>query len=701
MDMLSIKKFKKKLFFSALFVFSLLFLSVVQNAQAATVTESGVIQANQNDGIWGEPYHGSDTPYITSASKFDGKRVMIIQESQTSYGTYDQFSINGQTIGWLDKKVFGSINQVLYNKTVDYTGQIVAKDNDGVWSDPYLGDGSSYLTSGKQFSGQEVKIVREAQTEYGIYYQFEANGKIIGWLDKNAFGSISQVVYNKTVDYTGQITAKSNDGIWNNPYLGSLTSYVAQGTQYNGRQVKIIREAQTTYGTYYQFTVNNQVIGWLDKSAFGPISQIIYNNAVNYGGQITAGNNDGIWDQPYLGGGTSYVASGSQYNGRQVKIIREAQTTYGTYYQFSIDGQTVGWLDEKAFRSISDVSYNNEVNYSGKITAGSNDGIWSEPYLGGGTSYVAPASQYNGWQVKVAREAQTTYGTYYQFSIGGKVIGWLDKRALILGDNTYNDQPVYYTGRIIAGDTDGIWTEPYNTPGTKYVASGRSFYGKVVQIIHETQTDHGTYYLFQIDGQTIGWLDKNAFDSVQSMTFTGIDLKIASNITATDIQNYFNARHPDSLLKNYAQDFIDAQNQYGVNAQYLVAHAIWETGWGNSNLATYKHNIYGFGAYDGSPFASAYYFPTIQDCINYVASYIRNNYLNSDGKYYSATYGATLQGMNEHYATDTNWSAGIASVMNSMEALDPVYYTNTPELSSVLKDTNQYGTDIPVGQPTP
>ncbi|MGI8385425.1 Ig-like domain-containing protein [Robertmurraya sp. P23] len=179
------------------------------------------------------------------------------------------------------------------------------------------------------------------------------------------------------------------------------------------------------------------------------------------------------------------------------------------------------------------------------------------------------------------------------------------------------------------------------------------------------------------------------------------NLKKPANITASEIVDFFNRRSPNSPLKDYAQSFIDAQNKYGVNAQYLVAHAIWETGWGGSDLRNYKHNLFGYGAYDVCPFTCGYYFPNGPESILKVAYQIRSNYLDSTGSYYYAEHGPTLTGMNVKYATDQNWKNGIANLMQSIKPYDFSYYSNAKELPITASAPKEYGREIPSGQPYP
>lgn len=76
-------------------------------------------------------------------------------------------------------------------------------------------------------------------------------------------------------------------------------------------------------------------------------------------------------------------------------------------------------------------------------------------------------------------------------------------------------------------------------------------------------------------------------------------------------------------LKQYAQDFLNAEEDYEINACFLASVSALESGWGR--FCFKPNNIFGFGrkAFDSVP-----------DCIDYVAWYLRKNYLNENGKYY-------------------------------------------------------------------
>lgn len=76
-------------------------------------------------------------------------------------------------------------------------------------------------------------------------------------------------------------------------------------------------------------------------------------------------------------------------------------------------------------------------------------------------------------------------------------------------------------------------------------------------------------------------------------------------------------------LKQYAQEFIWAEEDYEINACFIAAVASLESGHGKFMFR--KNNIFGFGRAE---------FDSVPECIDFVSWYIRKHYLNPEGKYY-------------------------------------------------------------------
>jgi hypothetical protein len=141
------------------------------------------------------------------------------------------------------------------------------------------------------------------------------------------------------------------------------------------------------------------------------------------------------------------------------------------------------------------------------------------------------------------------------------------------------------------------------------------------------------------------------------------DLKQTANVTGGQLDTAIDAISPESPLIGLGDTWIDVQNNRNINAIYMVAHAALESAWGESDIAQEKQNIYGFDARDICPAECADEYASFEQCIRQVMEYIDNEYLTPGGTYYE---GATLRGMNVHYATDNQWAEKIASIMNDI-----------------------------------
>ncbi|PGQ46438.1 S-layer homology domain-containing protein [Bacillus thuringiensis] len=192
-------------------------------------------------------------------------------------------------------------------------------------------------------------------------------------------------------------------------------------------------------------------------------------------------------------------------------------------------------------------------------------------------------------------------------------------------------------------------------------------------------------------------LQQNLNDEKEIITATSyedLNLTVASKITAQEIDSFIAKYHSDSPLVGHGQDFINAQNQYGVSAHYLAAHAILESGYGKSEIAYQKHNLFGLRAYDGDPFKYAKYLPSYGDSIAYNANYVRERYLEESGMYYN---GPTLTGMNVKYASDKGWAKKIAGIMERIKPFrveDYTYAKKLPKNPETL-DVDALSNEIP------
>jgi LysM repeat protein len=134
------------------------------------------------------------------------------------------------------------------------------------------------------------------------------------------------------------------------------------------------------------------------------------------------------------------------------------------------------------------------------------------------------------------------------------------------------------------------------------------------------------------------------------------DLLSKSGLSAWAIDDYLAA---NTDLPPLGDAFMAAERKYGINARYLLAHAMLESGFGSSDIARYRHNLFGFHAYDRDPWRYATNFRTYAKGIDGIAHAIRAEYLSPHGRWWGGA--PTLRGMH-YYASDPNWAKKVAAI---------------------------------------
>lgn len=137
------------------------------------------------------------------------------------------------------------------------------------------------------------------------------------------------------------------------------------------------------------------------------------------------------------------------------------------------------------------------------------------------------------------------------------------------------------------------------------------------------------------------------------------DVRIRSNASAEAI----NAKLKGTAMEGLGSDFIKAEEKYGINAWFLTALAVHESAYGSSAIAKDKNNLFGYQAYDATPYESARKFISPGEGIDRVAANLANAYLKEDGTYFN---GYSIDAINKRYATDGNWANAVKAHMTHL-----------------------------------
>jgi beta-N-acetylglucosaminidase len=109
-------------------------------------------------------------------------------------------------------------------------------------------------------------------------------------------------------------------------------------------------------------------------------------------------------------------------------------------------------------------------------------------------------------------------------------------------------------------------------------------------------------------------------------------------------------------LEGLAGSFIDAENEYNINAIFLASLIAQESGWGTSRRAVTDNNLSGYAVYSDS--SKGRVFNSKHDSVMETASLLSENYVGEGLK--------DIHSINGKYSADDLWAQRIISIANDM-----------------------------------
>lgn len=175
---------------------------------------------------------------------------------------------------------------------------------------------------------------------------------------------------------------------------------------------------------------------------------------------------------------------------------------------------------------------------------------------------------------------------------------------------------------------------------------------------------------------TPGIVESNRIQRLKIGLNENMALNKSSGLTLSDFKKVLsnNSSDRDGIFSVLAEDFYKADITYNVNGIFLASIGIHESAWGSSTIAKDKKNLFGYGAYDATPYESAVTFDTYYSGIEVLAKNLTKNYLNSPGApiangeiatglYYN---GNTAEAVNVRYASDKEWHNKVYKYMQML-----------------------------------
>ena len=472
---------------------------------------------DSNFSIWSSPLNGAKK--VADSAKYVDVVLSALTEAKTTRGTWLKVALDGTTTGWINKEavIYYTSFPSLILEEKETSGYIVTKADSsvGIWSTPLTG--AKKVADASIYSTTVLEVLNESKTTRGTWYQVAENGKAIGWINKEFVTySISKpviIINEKVLDNEYALTKPdSTAGIWSTPLNGA--TQVTDVSDYTNIVLEAVREAETTRGTWIEVANEGTVIGWVNKefvSSYTKYPSLILNERTMNGYAITnKDSNAGIWTTPLTG--ASKVADVADYI-KTFEVVKEAETTKGTWYQLASDDQIIGWVNKEfvTYYETNPGSILNEKMLDDDYAVpmkGVVSGIWTTPL--NGAAKVADAADYENTILNALKEAETTRGTWLQVAENGKVIGWINKQFVTLYDSKpeliFNEKDIDEGyAKVKENAVAGIWETPLN--GAKQTASLSDYKEITLEVYKEAETQRGIWYQVGSENQVIGWVN--------------------------------------------------------------------------------------------------------------------------------------------------------------------------------------------------
>ena len=516
--------------------------------------------------------------------------------------------------------------------------------------------------AGNYWLGADGRMVTNAWVDNGRYY-VDGNGAWVKGAHRQA-----------EVKKQGWV---QNGSAWNYYYQGNIVRNSWVGSYWLGNDGRMATSSWVDGGRYYvgengvwDKTVKKQETpkpevkknGWIKEGSawyYYENGELVRNKWIS--GKYWLGADGRMATSSWVDNGRYYVDS----NGVWVKDAKKLETAK------SVEKKQ-GWVKEGNTWYYYENGILARSKWAGNYWLGADGKMATNAWVDNGRYYVDGS----GAWVKNAGHG-INYSSYYKvkslyipvYDANGRILSHVSKDTVLFRDNrsTVNGRiPVQVAGltgyvntsQVTVIDSNDTFIPDYVSDG-KYVYHRYSPYTKVMVAYHNANMQVGKSY-YSADGINFG-----TFKLDHPFQFS--NLKSRTNYTAADINRLYSIMGAsDSKLAGKGATFKAAEQRYGVNALYLVAHSALESAWGRSKIAKDKNNFFGISAYDDSPYTSATKFDNVDSGILGAARWINSRYLHNSGYPANGAYlGNKAGGMNVNYATAPYWGESIASIMFS------------------------------------
>ncbi|WP_154837953.1 GW dipeptide domain-containing protein [Staphylococcus sp. Marseille-Q1834] len=658
-------------------------------------------------------------------SKSNTAPFKATKSQQVGTATYLYGSVNGQN-GWISQYYLSPLtsndNVMKVSELQNTLGQ-VSSNSKGVYSTVY----DTVAKTNPELNGNTYRITKKANLNNQEFYLISDynSGHLRGWVPASDI-SVKSATLTKT-DVTSY-KVNSNTNVYSTPW-GSDKQIKATIPTSN-EELRSIDNVQIGNTTYLHGVVNG-VWGWVNSDDIvkphfnAKFAKPATTQTVSSMAQVNA-NNDGIRATVYDKSGKN----AAKYANKTYKVTKERTIDDNTYVllQNPIQNTPLGWFNIKDL-NIQNLS--KEQKLSGTYTVNkANNGLYSVAW--GTAQQRLDNKDLANQTFKVSKTATIGNTTYYYGTVNGKT-GWMAQNDL--SSNATVDDAENYEDELIIDSTNSFY---YDAPSSAKAYDLKPYNEKMFHVTKRKIVNGKTWYYGKLSNNKYAWIKDSDLKKQlvkRKTSYQTLDQAVATqqnaygappqiqrnaygwaNASTSEIKNAMNSDalskndtlkyqflrldRPQNLsvasmnkllkgkgvLENQGQAFSEAAKAAGINEIYLIAHALIETGNGqsqlakgadvvnnyvNPNSANKYYNVFGIAAYDSTPLSSGINYAknagwnSVSKAIIGGAKFIGQDYIKAgQNTLYKMRWNPDHPGTHQ-YATDVNWANLNAEILKS------------------------------------
>ncbi|WP_099222528.1 GW domain-containing glycosaminoglycan-binding protein [Listeria costaricensis] len=463
----------------------------------------GRVKTSAGHTVWTKPYGASGATMVNPLSAYEGKKLRLEREAKNDRATWYQFSVDGKIVGWVDQKAI----DVFYNQSMETNTsltQYVTNPSGSYYLLP-VEDAPIKLGSLSSYQNKALRVDRKATIDGELWYRVYNGSTLLGWTKaSNLYDTnTNSLAYDKQVWAYGRVKTSTGHTVWSKPYGMTGATTVNPLSAYEGKKLRLEREAQNYRATWYQFSVDGEIVGWVDQKAI----DVFYDSSMEVGTNLTQYVYAPTANYYLLPVEDSPIKLGtlSSYQGKALRVDRKATIDGELWYRI-YDGNTkLGWTKAANLSSSSPESleYDKQIWAYGRVKTSAGHTVWTKPYGMSGATTVNPLSAYTGKNLRLEREAKNSRATWYQFSVDGKIVGWVDQKAL---DVFYNQSMEVNTSltQYVANTSNSYYLLPVEDSPIQ-LGSLANYKGKALRVDRKATIDGELWYRINDGNTRLGW----------------------------------------------------------------------------------------------------------------------------------------------------------------------------------------------------